>query len=313
MKQLLAGFTILLAVFSTTSSSPVHAEPPEERLLVFAGISPVAGIVERVGGRHVDVRVLVGPGRDPHSYEPTPKQLATLAKARAFFTIGLPFENTLLKKIRPTFKNLKVIDASKGIRVRHFDVHETKGTHADHHKDGHSHHGHAREAESSDMHIWLDPIRVKTIAANIGQGLSKMDPDRASEYKKNLERFQADVDATHEKIARRLHSLRGREFFVFHPAFGYFADRYGLKQVAVEAEGKEPSARQLAKLISLAKAKRVKVIFVQPQFSKNSADAIADAIEGVVVPMDPLAKDYLKNLEDMADKVEKALSERKKK
>jgi zinc transport system substrate-binding protein len=99
---------------------------------------------------------------------------------------------------------------------------------------------------------------------------------------------------------------------VFHPAYGYFGDAYGLKQIAIQLGGKEPTARQLAKLIQLAKEEGVRVLFVQPQFSKKSAEALAKAIGGAVIPLDDLAPDYLRNLQDMAVKLDSALQAQKK-
>ncbi|MFH1742105.1 MAG: zinc ABC transporter substrate-binding protein, partial [bacterium] len=104
-----------------------------------------------------------------------------------------------------------------------------------------------------------------------------------------------------------LKPYRGESFYVFHPAFGYFGDAYGLKQEAVELEGKAPTPRQLSTLIKKARTENVRIIFVQPQFDKKSAEAVSNSIDGAVVPMDPLAKDVLKNLEEMAMKVGKAL------
>ena len=143
---------------------------------------------------------------------------------------------------------------------------------------------HGQESETNagrpDPHIWLNPLLVKTQARTICDALVELDPQHAADYRKNLAAFEADLDRVHAEIAATLAPLKGRELFVFHPAFGYFADAYGLKQVPVEIEGKEPTAKQLAELIARAKADHVKVIFVQPQFSRKSAEAIAQAIGG---------------------------------
>ena len=113
------------------------------------------------------------------------------------------------------------------------------------------------------------------------------------------------VDAELEEILR---PLRGEALFVFHPAFGYFADRYGLEQIAIEIEGREPGPRQLEEIIEHAKEQGVRVIFVQPQFSKKSAETVARAIDGAVVPIDPLAYDWLDNLKRIGEKVRQGLS-----
>jgi zinc transport system substrate-binding protein len=123
---------------------------------------------------------------------------------------------------------------------------------------------------------------------------------------------EEDLDRLDARLRESLAPLKGRDFFVYHPAFGYFADAYGLRQIPVEIEGKEPTARQLARLIDRARAEGVRVIFVQPQFSAKSAQAIATAIGGSVIPLDDLAKDYLANLAAMAEKVRGALAAEKK-
>jgi zinc transport system substrate-binding protein len=135
--------------------------------------------------------------------------------------------------------------------------------------------------------------------------LKKLDPQHARQYDRNLRAFLADLDKLNAKIADALAPMKGQTFFVFHPALGYFADAYGLKQQAVEIEGKSPSAKQLGKLIDLARAKGAKVIFVEPQFPSRSARRVAKAIGGVVVPIDPLAEDYMKNLAAIAEKIGK--------
>jgi len=191
-----------------------------------------------------------------------------------------------------------VVDTRQGIRLRPMTCEEEH--------DG-PHDGHEHAAGRPDPHIWLDPKLVKIQARTICDAMCRADPTGAEVYRKNCDAFLADLDAVDARITRALAPLKGKEFFVYHPAFGYFGDSYGLRQVAVETAGKEPDAKELAALIDRAKATGVKVIFVQPQFSARSARAVAEAIGGVVVPMDDLAKDYLKNLDDMAAKIEKAI------
>jgi zinc transport system substrate-binding protein len=277
---------------------------------VFVGIPPLAYFVERVGGPHVRVGVMVGPGHDVHTYEPTPKLLAELSKARLFFSVGMPFEETITRKAKSTFKNLRMVDTTGGIKLRVFEEGE-EDDHG-HAKPGHSHakaghkQGHGGVGER-DPHVWLDPKLVKIQAAHIAEALGSVDPEHAQEYRKNLKDFQSELDALDAELAQALAPLKGKPLYVYHPAFGYFADAYGLKQVSVETGGKEPSAKHLAALIKEAKADGVKVIFVQPQFSKKSALALAEAIGGVVVEIDDLSRDYMPNMRKIAEKVGAAL------
>lgn len=277
------------------------ADAPAEKLTVAVSILPQAYFVERLGGERVRVTVLVGPGQSPHAYEPTPKQVAELAAARAYFTIGVEFERGLLPRLRSSFPKLRVVDTQAGVPLRTMTAAEAEAE-CDHGHD-HDHGAHAHQG-TPDPHIWLSPRLVKIQAATMASTLIDLDPPGTEVYRRNLAAFQADLDRLHDRLAAALGHLKGREVFVFHPAFGYFLDEFGLKQVPVEIEGKEPTARQLAAVIERAKAAGIRVIFVQPQFSRKSAAAVAEAIGGVVVPLDPLARDFTGNLQDMAAKIQ---------
>jgi len=284
-----------------------------DKIKVFVGIVPYAYFVERIGGDRVDVGILVGPGREPHEYDPMSKEIAALASARVLFTVGMPFEQTLVKKIKATFKNLTVVDTTKGITLREMTEEEAKAE-ADDHEPGKGHKhgkksGHSHLGGAPDNHVWLDPVLAKTQAATICEALAAIDPAHADEYRKNLEAFHQDLEGLDAKLTAALAPMKGKAFYVYHPAFGYFADRYGLKQVPVEIGGKEPSARHLAELITRARKEGVKVIFVQPQFSTKTAQALVREINGAVVPLDDLAKDYLKNMEEIATKVSAAIEQ----
>lgn len=297
------GVIVLLVIAFSTISLPVHADQ-NGKIDVFVSLLPTGYFVDRIGGPYVNTNVLVGPGQEPHTFEPTPKLVAKLSDARVLFKMGFPFEESLIKKISPMFKNLKVVDLQKGIELRTM-------TEEEEHDHGDSH-GHAHHAEKSDPHTWLDPKLARIQAQTIADTLISLDPARKAVYEKNLADVQKDLDAINDQLAKALAPLKGRKFFVFHPAYGYFGDAYGLKQIAVQLGGKEPTARQLSRLIELAKKDRVKVIFIEPQFSKKTAEALAKAIGAGVMVLDPLAPDYLKNLQEMASKLEATLATQKK-
>ena len=308
----LGGPALLLFLLVSCRPAPTTKEPtkntgqpgssPAAATTVFVSILPQAYFVQRVGGQHVNVEVLVGPGQSPASYEPTPDQMSALAKARVLFRIGVPFEQTLLPKVQRAFERLEICDTRQGITLRHMEapLHD--------HQDQQRQANHDHSAAGDDPHIWLSPKLVKTQARTICAALCRLDPPHADDYRQNLAAFHADLDALDRRIAEALAPVKGKELFVFHPSYGYFADAYGLKQVPVEIEGKQPVAKDIADLIRRARQAGVKVIFVQPQFSTSSAEVIARGIGGVVVPLDPLAHDYIENLESMARQVSQALS-----
>ncbi|MCA1961351.1 MAG: zinc ABC transporter substrate-binding protein [Desulfomonile sp.] len=305
------GCAVGLFVVVAVATAFCHSARADDKIKVFVGIVPYAYFVERIGGDRVEVGVLVGPGREPHEYDPTSKEIAALASARLLFTVGMPFERALVKKIGASFKNLTVVDTTKGIPLREMTEEETEAE-VHNHKPGKGHEhgkktGHSHRKEAADPHVWLDPVLAKTQAATICEALAAIDPAHAEDYRENLAAFQQDLDRLDAKLSEALTPLKGKAFYVYHPAFGYFADRYGLKQVPVETGGKEPGARHLAQLITRARKEGVKVIFVQPQFSAKTAQALAKEIDGAVVPLDDLAKDYLKNMEDIAAKISAAI------
>jgi zinc transport system substrate-binding protein len=309
---------------------PARAAEEAGPLATFVGIPPQAYVVERIGGKHVAAQVLVKPGQDPHTFEPSPRQMMALGRARIYFEVGMPFEKQLLAKIRQARPDLVVVDTSRGIKKRMMvGHHHDEADEQDHaqgevsaaapsqregpaHADeaGHREEGEAEREEEADPHVWLSPPLLKVQAQNVAAALIAADAANAPDYRRNLDAFLKDVDATDERVRNVLAPYKGQSFYVFHPAFGYFGDAYGLTQEAVEVEGKSPSPRQLAELIRKARADGVHIIFVQPQFASASASAVAAAIDGAVVPMDPLAKDVLKNLDDMAVKIQAALKGR---
>jgi zinc transport system substrate-binding protein len=301
MRKRFVVVALLMLVFALMGLSADAQEKSAGKIKVIVGILPVAYFVERVGGPHVEVSVLVGPGQDPHTFDPTPKLVTKLADARVLFEMGFPFEENLVKKVGSMFKNLEVVDLQKGIKLRAVTEEEEHS-----HGEGKGHE-HSHEAGEMDQHTWLDPQLAKIQARTIADTLTRIDPAHRAEYEKNLSEFHTDLDITHEQLTKALAPVKGKMFFVFHPAYGYFGNAYGLKQMAVQLGGKEPTARQLARLVERAKHDGVRIIFVQPQFSRKSAEALAEAIRGAVLPLDDLSQDYLKNLQDMAAKVGAAL------
>ncbi len=272
----------------------------EGALHVFAGIPPQAYFVERVGGNRVKVDVLVEPGQEPHTFVPTPRQMVALSKARLYFKTGMPFENVLIEKIRDSASGLVIVDTTKCIMKRPIEEGADEADAPERAKSG---------EDDLDPHVWLSPPLIKIQAENIRDALASADPVHADEYAANFEAFGKEIDETHARVGKMLEPLRGRTIYVYHPAFGYFAEAYGLKQVAVETGGKSPTPRQLGDLIEKARADGVKMIFVQPQFSPAGAKVLADAIGGAVLPLDDLAKDVLANIETMAEKVREALTQ----
>ncbi|MBW1859057.1 MAG: zinc ABC transporter substrate-binding protein [Deltaproteobacteria bacterium] len=260
-----------------------------ERIRVFVSILPQAYFVERVGGGRVDVSVMVGPGHSPATYEPMPKQMAELSRAKLYFRIGVPFENVWMERISKANPDMKVVDTRKGIGLMSMK--------------GHNHAGFQAERQNGglkDPHIWLSLRLTRTVAQNIYEALVSEDPLHQSSYQDNLRAFHYDLDDLDAEIAEIVKNDATRKFMVFHPAWGYFAQDYALEQIPIETEGKEATAKGLARVIKEGRKEGIKVIFVQKQFSEKSAATVANAIGGRVIQIDPLARDYLNNMKKIA-------------
>jgi zinc transport system substrate-binding protein len=279
--------------------APVKADEP---LDIWVSILPQRGIVQAIAGEHARTEVLVKPGQSPATYEPTPRQMVGLEGADLLIRIGAPFEASLLRNVEDLLPNLEVLDGRRGIELVPME-----GRSQQHASPAHDHHDHG--SGLADPHFWLDPLLMKIHAATICDALGRRAPELAGEFRSRLAALQNELDATHRRVADRLAPFEGREILVFHPAYGYFARRYGLRQMAVEVGGKEPTARQLGALVDTAREAGVRSIFVQPQFSAGAARAISSAIGADLVELDPLPDDYLGNLELMADRISAALGE----
>lgn len=282
----------LFLMVPVVAPSLVWATP----LHVFASVIPIQVFVEKVGGEHVDVRAMVRPGFNPQTYDPTPQQIAALANAELYVRTGVPFEQAWMQRIRSANPHMQVIDLRDGIALREMEGHDHDGHgHGDDQGPEDQAHHDAR-AQEQDPHLWVSPPKVAQMVGVIRDTLTELAPEHAAAFARNHDAFVAELHALERELHRLLDPLPNRKFMVFHPAWGYFADSYGLTQVPIEREGKEPGARALAALIDQAKADEVKVIFVQPQFDKRQARQVARAIGGTVIAVDPLAADYLDNL-----------------
>lgn len=266
-------------------------------VVIAVSILPQRYFLERVGGDRVTALVLVGPGQNPHSYEPTPRQMASLAEARAWIKSGTDFELSLEPKIKRQFPALRVVDGTAGVSFRELEAHSHEGEEA----------GHDDLAVdlNIDRHTWLGREPAKIMARWIRDTLVAVDPDGEALYRKNCDALLADIEAEYESLKARLAPLAGSKVFVFHPSFGYFLDEFSIAQEAVETGGKEPTARALAEMIEEARADKPAAIFVQAQFPSSAAKKVADSVGAKVIPLDPLAPDWLENVERIGAALEK--------
>ena len=243
--------------------------PADGRRVVFVTIPPLAEFAERIGGDRVRVEVMIPAGADPHTYEPTPRQLTRLSAAQLYAQIGsgVDFEKLWMPRLAAINPQMRVINCGAGIPL----------------VDG-------------DPHIWLSPRHARVMARALAAGLSQVDPSHAADYAEGCESYVAQLDELDQFLAQGLSAAGVERFMVYHPSWGYFARDYGLEQISVEHEGKEPTARHLAHVIEVMRAARIGTIFVSPQFDRRSAAAVAAELGARVRMVDPLSRTYLAEL-----------------
>jgi prolipoprotein diacylglyceryl transferase len=281
------GFLLFLAILlmvslATAAASCMQQTEASTKLGVVVTILPQAEFVENIGGDKVDVTVMVPSGASPHTYEPTPSQMAALSEAQLYAKVGsgVEFELTWLDNLIAQNEDMIIVDCSEGIELQPMTAGDED-----------------EPAGSMDPHIWMSPRNAQIMVQNIADGLIQIDPDNRDYYEQNRDAYLEELAQLDQDIREGLSEVENRVFMVYHPAFGYFASSYDLVMLPIEAEGKEPTPAGLQHLIEQALEQHIKVVFAEPQFNPQSAKVIADAIDGRVVLINPLARDYIENLQ----------------
>ncbi len=252
--------------------------------LVTVSILPQKYFVDRMTAGTVAVNVLIPPGASPATYEPTPRQMQDLSRSALFLMVGhLGFENAWGKRIRDNNPDLPVYSLSDSIDL----IRE-------------GHHG-------VDPHIWMSPRTVKRFLPTLYQALVNTFPEQAEAFTPHYQRLLARVDSLDHLMEESFRDLPSRKFLIFHPALSYLARDYGLEQLSLEEEGKEPSVQGLQKLVDLAREEGIRVVFIQDEFDQENARTLASEIGGEVVRISPLSPDWEQGMEQIRQALVRAL------
>lgn len=302
-KLVLGGLLVLALLFSGCINQQQNIQK-SSKIGVIVSIFPQKQFVERIGGDKVDVTVMVPPGASPHTYEPTPSQMKAVGEANLYAKVGsgVEFENAWMDKIQAANDKMILVDCSKGIQLIEMVEHHHEEEHEHEEAEGEHEHG------GLDPHIWTSVKNAKVMVENIHTGLVQVDPENSQYYLENKNAYLKELDNLDRQFEESFSGLESEKFMVFHPAWGYLAKDYGLTQVPIEQEGKMPSAQELAHLIDEAREENIKVVFASPQFNKDEADYIAIEIGGTVVMINPLAEDYVSNMQMVASEIKKSLT-----
>lgn len=283
MKKTLFLSVISLAIIAFIGCKGKRVESRSNT--VFVSIQPLKYFVQFIADSSLQVEVLVPPGSSPELFEPTPQQMAELTQAKAYFSIGLlDFERGMEQKLKENTK-FRSIDLSQGLDL-------IKGG-CDHHHEHECHQGHSH---AIDPHTWMSAINAKIMAKNIAQKLSALFPEKEAEFTANLNRLELQIDSVDNTIRNILTASGRKTFVIYHPALGYYARDYGLEQLSVEQEGKNPSAKGVMELVERCKVEGITTILSQSQFDARNSQTLADELAGTVVKVDPLQENWAESM-----------------
>ncbi|MGG0718502.1 zinc ABC transporter substrate-binding protein [Robertmurraya massiliosenegalensis] len=335
-RKLLIAIIFIVAIFfygcsssqlnaSTTEGqeNPTASDEVQSKLKVYTTLYPLEDFVKKIGSDYVEVENIIPPGADAHSYEPTTKNMTSIASGDAFIYNGLNMEPSADKiAIALEKENVKLIEATYRIdAINHEDEHEHEHSDEEHaheddaevheHEDeGHTHDdeehehtdeehaledGHDHDHGGLNPHVWLDPSRAITLAENIKNALVELNPDAKEEFEKNYKALTEELTNLDEEFLRLVESKENPEILVSHAAYGYWEERYGIKQIAVSglSPSNEPSQRELKNIADIAKEKQIKYILFEQNVTSKIAEIVKNEIDA-----EPL---YLYTMESVSE------------
>lgn len=283
VSRVILTFAIALclpALFGCSSKQPApsgQGGQAQSKPIIAVTIVPQETFVKAVCGELAEVITLVPPGNSPENYEPIPQQMEQFGSASLYFTIGVPAES---KSFIRNVDNLKIVPLHEEVAAVYPDI--------------------SFETGGRDPHIWLSPKRVIVMINAIARELGALDPENKDTYEANAAEYIKQLEELDSEISSALEGVQNRKFIVYHPAFGYIAEDYGLEMYSLEEEGKEAAPQHLAEMIDLAKRENIKAIFYQEEIDASQSKAFAEEIGGRTIQLSPLAADYIDNLKAMA-------------
>lgn len=276
----------LLALSGLACGAGPGGSTPPGALRVAVSIPPHAWLVGRIGGPAVEIVTVLPPGNSPATFQPSDAEVSRVLTSRVLFCTGVPFESGSWRSA--VAERVAIVNLQDGVADRIMDDHEHDG--------GPVPAGLPHPHGPVDPHAWLSPRRLAVQARTVARELIRIQPEQSDQIDTALGELLAELDELDRWIAAELAPYRGRAFVVFHPSWGYFADDYGLTQIAIESAGKEPSDAELTEIRRRVEELRLSVVFVQPQIAGLAARALADSVGARLETLDPLAPDVPANL-----------------
>ncbi len=260
---------LFLTILSVAVSCRDNMRQAPDRRVITVTIEPLRYFAERIAGDRFDVETMVPQGGDPETYEPSARQMMNLSHSVLYVKVGsIGFERTWMKKLEQNAPHAIIVDSSDGISMM------------------------KTENGIPDPHTWMSTANSLIIAENIYRALVKIDKKDSIYFKKNLENLIDSINHVDSEIRHLVRNAKTRSFLIYHPILTYYARDFGLTQIPLEEESREPSARQMHNIISRAKNERVKVFFVQKEFANRNINAVTESTGADTAEIDPLGYDW---------------------
>jgi zinc transport system substrate-binding protein len=283
---LLTIFLLFTACASNLEQSSASSEETQKPVIAVT-IVPEATFAKAVCGDLMEIITTVPPGYSPETYEPTPQQKEELSRASIYFAIGVPVEESSILPAAADLNNMKIVRLQDAVAKQYPDRTFSSG--------------------ERDPHIWLSPKRAKVMVETIAQQCGELDPANKQQYEENAQNYLKQLDELDAELKEIFSKIENKNFLVFHPAFGYLADDYGLTMYSLEEEGKEATPQHLKDMVDFAKQQNIHAIFYQDEVDSKQSEAFAEEIGGKTVELSPLAPDYIENLKKMATTMAEAM------
>lgn len=271
----------LLLAAACNKPAPVTQTKP----LLLVSIAPYRFLAERIAGPGFDVGTVVPGASNPHTFEPTSAQVTDMARCQVWFRIGEPFEQKILPILHAHNPGLSVADLRDGIEM----IQESHGLACK-----------SCSMDHFDRHIWLSPKLAEQQAELIEQVLRARYPDQTALFHENCLKLCADLKALDLEVRDILKAVEKRTVLVSHPAFAYFCKDFGLVQLSVEYEGKDPRPKHLDTILQRAVAESAELALALPQYNNKGAQLIAEKLHKPIRYIDPYSADYFETVRKLA-------------
>lgn len=295
MKRVIWMIISVFLLLPLSGCQPVQRDEKNilEKITVVVGIVPEAAFVEKVAGDLVDVVTLIPPGNSPTNYQPTVSEMQALSNADIYFTLQMPTEESnILPKISGFNENIVIVNLRDAVS----EVYPLRNMNS-----CCTHIENEHEETAVDPHVWLSPKRVIAMVQAIGDELSTIDEQNRETYRQNVQSYVTEIETLDSEIKNDMEYLGDKSFLIYHGAYGYFADDYGLKMISIETQGKQATAVEIGVVIEYARDNNIKTVFYQEEFDDSQAQTIAEEIGGRVVSVSPLSFDYIEELRDFTN------------